>query len=241
MIHFFLLFFLNFKTNTCQISAFGKNFIFEWKLTIVLFFFFNIFLWSWKIWVMTSISTRELTNDFLVDCDATTDLFCMYAVCCTSHVVYFLQSFLRTTIIKSISPTIQYWLHVVLPYKKASTGTLLYSIFSFSAQEASEKPSVLSWECNLTDTAMNYVHNQIIEASMEGSATTCTPKQSFVLHRHNLCICINKCYLRYLKWLHATEMEQAERSAELWTEVFEEFQHSLAGKLRKCSRATKGL
>lgn len=117
---------------------------------------------------MTSISTRELTNDFLVDCDATTDLFCMYAVCCTSHVVYFLQSFLRTTIIKSISPTIQYWLHVVLPYKKVSTGTLLYSIFSFSAQEASEKTSVLSWECYLTDTAMNYVHNQIIEAKQGG-------------------------------------------------------------------------
>lgn len=77
--------------------------------------------------------------------------------------------------------------------------------------------------------------------SMEGSATTCTPKQSFVLHRHSLCICIDKFYLRYLKWLHATEMEQAEGSTELWTEVFEEFQHSLAGKLRKCSRATKGL
>lgn len=43
-----------------------------------------------------------------------------------------------------------------------------FLFFSFSVQEASEKSSVLSWECNLSDTAMNDVHNQTIKAKYGG-------------------------------------------------------------------------
>lgn len=56
--------------------------------------------------------------------------------------------------------------------------------------------------------------------------------------------CINKCHLHYLKWLHVTERERAERMARaLWTEqkAFGEFQHSLAGKLWKYTQRLYGV
>lgn len=107
----------------------------------------------------------------LVATDASTDLVCdntstLYA-CSLLYIVcslFFANSFLKTTLTKPISHTIQYCLSAALIHKKVSTRPPCHPCFSwFFCLFVCFKPSscqvnnssVSVWDCDLTPKAMN--------------------------------------------------------------------------------------